>query len=289
MKSAGHLRNLMLPLFIVYAFIAMGQDTSLTKSKNRFGQNGFYTLSFISSDTKKLNTLNQFFLSANCTFSYSRQTTGAETSIELKTDLSYTRFLDSAWIKNSDNVTFNFLVRQNKAQSIRTSFNCLLKTQLTDTWVYQRTNKGTTKLWKSGPLTPAVMNISYGMIVKLSERSYVNFGLASIKFNSWNVQQRPSDTAQFRAKNIGVNSEYGCTILVSADESLTKFVSLENRTTIFCNGIKKDGIGFDIQNRFWIRLYKNLRLKIENKLVLDTKTETGVQKRTEILLGLFFK
>lgn len=285
MITRRHIRNPVMPimLFVIILF------TTPCFSIHSWRKEGFFTASFISAE-KGTFAINNFLLANNSVITLAGKNKKYEFQCELRTDLSYSKFLDSIWFKNNDQMLLNLLLTEtDKSKRTRWSANLTVRSQLTDTWTYRLNRNILTKTWRSGPMTPGTVNLSYGMNVKLSGSSSINAGLATIRLNSFNIDKNVTDSTDLRAGKVGVRSTYGCNLLFSINEKLFSFMSIENRSLLFIHSLSEKGITLDLHNRIWFRLYKNIRLKIDTGLQFDPATGKKVRMRHEWLIGWYLK
>ncbi len=263
------------------------RDTDYRTSK--ITVEGFATASFIKTNNKRIQVLNSFFfaLSGNTVLSINKSK--CDKFLELRTDLGYTKFTDSIWIKNTDNLWLLFSYRTVSEKKFRNSINASLRTQLTDTWLsipnYTGKNE---RQWRSGPLTPGTTILSYGLNYRFDERTDISVSYASLKIYSF-IPKPESQTPVFiRAGKVSVNSEYGFNFQLRLEEPINHFISVENRTSFFATGLKKESMIFDFQNRIWVNIYRNIRVRIDSKFFYDALQATGIQSKYELLVGIFF-
>lgn len=266
-----------------------GEDSILTKSKGEWKCTGFCTVSWSGWTDGQLKE--QRFLSfvANQNVNYHKKKSKTEHQLEIRTDLSYTKWIDSTWIKNTDAGYLNYQCKKSEGMYLRSSFTINLRSQFTDTWTYRTSGNKQVRSWKNGPMTPGTLIIAYGKTADISPTSSITLGLVGAEIKTYNIHMQKNDTAEVQWGKVGMQSLLGWNVGLSINEKLCTFVSLDNRSQFFLSKFKKTGMNADVQTRIWIDLYKNIRIKLENKLIFNPKDKIPFRQRNEVMIGLFLK
>ena len=210
---------------------------------------------------------------------------------ELHTDLSYIHFIDSTTIKSTDDIFLSSIWAFMEQPHFKNSFIINLKSQLTNTWEYPYINNLKVRKWKSGPLLPANFLAGYGINFNIGKTSYLNISFATIKINSFpKTDNFPVETNVFASTNkVQFNSEYGFNLQSYIRLPLLKNFLMENRTSLFGNGIDKKTLNLDIQNIFSLQTSQAMKIRFENKVAYEHRISSRIQYRFEILIGYSFK
>jgi hypothetical protein len=233
---------------------------------------------------QKNNSIN-FYSSA--ILEYRKNTTKLYRLHQLNTEISYSKYLDSIWVKEADYFYLNNIWTFNSTASIKNSFTFNLKTQIADTWLY-RTSRPSLKKWTSGPLLPASVVAGYGLNIKWDNGSFINFSFAALKLNT----HPHFETSNTEIKNSIVtdkviySSTYGLQMQIYFTVQINKILYWEYRTLFFTSGIDKHDLNFDLQNTVSCSPVKFLKIKFDQKASYDIIASENIQLRFELLLGI---
>jgi len=252
-----------------------------------FLANVFIASSFINNKNWKGIDNNSLFVTSSTNLSYKKNNTNSSRINELRLELGYQNFFDSAWIKTSDNFFISSIWILNKRQGLKESFSLSLKTQLTDTWDYTILKPDDKPTWKSGPFVPFTFITGYGMNWFFRENSYVNFSFVSIK-----IYSRPKAENIFLENKIIAKtdkviffSDYGFNLQGVLKKKLSLNSSWENKFSFFSKGLEKKTTNFDMQNTFSFFPFHYIKIRFENKITYDFTVSNKLQFRNELLVG----
>jgi len=235
---------------------------------------------------------NYFFL-GNIDYSLRVSSDKFKQLYQVRGELGFLKFIDSTWFKNSDN--FNILTQwtEYSTKAITHSYSIILKTQFTDTWKYNSDINGeTTREWRGGILNPATLMIAYGLNYDFWERCFINLALATIKVSTrprYDNELLPTEKELARTAKSFIISEYGMSIQSAITKKISGNVSWDNKTLFFTNGINKNQITWDFQNRFTFVSLKYLQLRADTHIVYDPQYSYRFQYKQELLIGLFYE
>ena len=206
---------------------------------------------------------------------------------ELRSEINYQKFIDSSWVKNSDNIFLSSIWILNKKEGFKNSYSVSFKTQLTNTWEPSYQIPGS-RILKSGPFLPFTFVAGYGIHRTFWKNSYVNISFASIKINSIpRTEEAVKENKYFATTNKMIfKSEYGLNIQSVINRNISKFVTWENKVSCFTTVFNRNSLIFDIQNRVSVKLNRFLKIKLVYTLDYDIIISEKLQTKYELLVGL---
>jgi len=206
--------------------------------------------------------------------------------LEFRSEINYQKFIDSVWIKNSDNLFISSIWVINETKKLKSSFHVSIKTQLTNSWDQSSPNS-VKQTWKSGPMLPFAFIAGYGLNKKFRNNSYLNISVITVK-----IESRPRTILSSKdIKTLAVtdkiifDSEYGINIQSCLSKNILKKLLWENRITSFANGIEASNVKFDLQNTLAIKPLPYMKIRLAQNLIYDYTLSKKIQSRHELLVG----
>lgn len=316
------MKHLTLILFLLnanyYSVFSQVPDSSLTydtltintlhkpsdSDETRFQQT---LVSFASSYTANQNWQNNdyknYSLMGNVDEQYRKSSKKFLQVYQFRGELSYLKFVDSTqaahWLKNSDFFNLSAQWTEFSEKKLKHSYSFLLKSQFTDTWKYSYVSSKNisepdtyTRKWKGGFMNPATITLAYGLNYTFGRNSYINFAFATV-----NVYTRPraSDALLATEKELARTertlfiSEYGMSIQSLIQHKLNDYVIWDNKINFFSNGINRNQVNLDFQNRVTFRFLKYFQFRVSTYLIYNPLYSFRMQYRHEFLTGIFWE
>ena len=237
---------------------------------------------------KNWNGINNssFIVSGYANLTYKKKKTKSTRIQEYRSEINYQKFIDSLWIKNSDNLFLSSIWLKNERDGFVNSFAISLKTQHTVSWDYSSA-KSNTPIWKSGPMLPFALIAGYGINKTFPRDSYFNISFASVKINSMPRSKLNLQEDKFLAKTdkIIFNSEYGLNIQTVLNKIICSRITWENKTSFFTTGLNRKSIMFDMQNIISIKPNRFLKIKFVSNATYDFQISDKLQTKYQLLVG----
>ncbi len=83
--------------------------------------------------------------------------------------------------------------------------------------------------------------------------------------------------------------QYGGSVVVAINHPLTDRIDWINSSRFFYNAFDRDHVSMDFMNRFSIKLWKYLQLRIESRAGYDPMMSYNIKFSQEFLLGVFYE
>jgi len=213
-------------------------------------------------------------------------------SHKLLADLSYLKFIDSTWAKGIDRVQANFLWSRS-AKKWTHSYSAMLATQFlpNEQLVYDEQTERTHTERFGGPLSPGILELSYGATWVPWPLSTVQFSFATVRLlsNPKAALQSPAHKHLAESANTVFDMQYGGSLLISINHPLNDRVLWMNNSRVFCNAFDRDHIAFELMNRFGIKLWKYLQLRLDTRMGYDPLVNYKLKFSQEVMLGIFYE
>lgn len=208
-------------------------------------------------------------------------------------DLSYIKFIDSLWFKNTDRFQMNLLWSEEGAR-FRHSYAINFSTQILPSFHYNydfenRVNIRERTAWG---FCPSTLEMGYGITKQFWETSSINLAFATIKMSALPLNstfENASDEQLAKGNRAYYKLEYGLMFTTNIQKRLNDRVTWMNGSRFFCNAFNRDQVTLDIQNRITIQLWKFLQLRFETRLAYNPLTNYHFQFSQEVMLGAGFE
>jgi len=214
--------------------------------------------------------------------------------IQIKSDVGYLKFTDSIWDKQTDSWKISWMLDEFSSQKITHSYSANIFSQWLNSYRYSNMdNDVTKKKWKGGIFNPLMFTFAYNLTANFWQSSYALLGLASIRLNTKpryigaiEPVQKPSVTLphSWILFNYGLSGQ-----LFIIQKKITDNIIWDNSSLIFVNGISKDQVYFDLQNRVAIICLKYLQFRIDTHIIYDPLTNYKLQFNQQFLFGIYFE
>jgi hypothetical protein len=280
------------------------QLQSLNVGKTQFQQ---ILISFATSYTANQNwqgnDYKNFSLIANADYQRRIDSKKFSQTYQFRGELSFLQFIDSIqaslWLKNSDFFNLSAQWIEYSERALKHSYSVLLNSQFADSWKYTwipaaspGENPFYKREWKGGLMNPATVTLAYGLNYSFWRTSYVNFAFATI-----NIYARPrvddallpTEKELARTEKTLFISEYGMSIQSTIQRRFNEYVLWDNKISFFANGLNKNQVNFDFQNRITFRFLKYLQFRVSTYLIYNPIYSYQMQYRHEFLTGIFFE
>jgi hypothetical protein len=226
----------------------------------------------------------------NVDYSYKTAAPAFKKLFQFRGELGFLKFVDSIWYKNSDNINIAAQWTNNSAKSITHSYSIILKSQFTDTWKYSTGMNGEiSREWLGGILNPATLTIAYGLNYDFWKYCFFNLAPVAVKINTRPLGDDPllpGEKELSRTKKSIIVREYGLTAQSSISKKIYENISWDSKTHIFSNGISKNRVTLDFQNRITFSFPKYIQFRADSHIVYDPVYSYRLQYKQEILFGV---
>jgi hypothetical protein len=262
-----------------------------------------FATSYTANQNWQGNDYKNFSLMANADYQYRINSKKFSQVYQFRGELSYLQFVDSIqasrWLKNSDFFNLSAQWTDYSVSMLKHSYSVLIKSQFTDSWNYILVPPADgsetytyRRKWAGGLMNPSTITLAYGLNYNFWRNSYINFAFATI-----NVYTRPrTDNALLptekelaRSERALFISEYGMSIQSMIQRKFNNYVLWDNKINFFSNGLNKNQVNFDFQNRITFRFLKYFQFRVSTYLVYNPIYSYQMQYRHEFVTGIFFE
>ncbi len=207
----------------------------------------------------------------------------------VQTQLGYTSFIDSTWIKSTDAFKIHLRWMEKRSKKMTHTYFFQMQSQWMNTW--QQTAEK--KIWRGGFMNPAAITLGYSFSFDFLENSNLLVAPATLQLN---IQPEQSTSIAFKerpllkSKHSHIYSRYGFSAFLNMDEYFYKdFILLQHRSQFFLNAMTAQQIQFDISNRLCFRFLKYVQLRFDTTITYLPEQTLKLQYKQEVLLGIFYE
>jgi len=206
-------------------------------------------------------------------------------------DLSYLKFIDSIWIKNTDRLNMNLLWSEDGHKfrhSYAINFNTQMLPSYTYRYDYETGQNHSEKI--SYVFCPATLDLGYGMVRNFWNASNLNLAFATLKLSSYPLINGETPEQQLaHGKNAWYKMEYGLALSTNIRKPIGERVEWWNDSKLFCNAINRDQVTFDFNNKIIVKLLRYLQLRFDTRMSYQPLINYKLQFSQEVTLGVFFE
>jgi hypothetical protein len=206
-------------------------------------------------------------------------------------DLGVTRFLDSIWIKSSDQFIISLQFRERK-RKVMLNYSLLFRSQLFNGYYYSRSGYDIKKSQTGSFLMPFKLELGYGMAWEFWDHSTFNLALATLRtrgfLNTFNRSFSENNEKVARTKNGYVVMDYGLSGQWYISKDIHERLEWLSQGRFFLNGVNRDEVGVDFSNQFKFTIWKFFKLVFDSTIIYDPYFSYKMQTKHEVLIGWFF-
>ncbi len=208
-------------------------------------------------------------------------------------DLSYLKFIDSLWFKNTNRIAINLLWHEQQSKILH-SYSLAFQSQFLPSYQYNYDyeKRIMVRSHSAYSFNPSALELGYGALLQFWQTSSINFAFASLRFTS---TPKPSaisadELPHFATTNRSyLNINYGFSVSTNIRKKMGDRVEWWNNSRVFCNAVDREHINFECLNRINIKLWKYLQLRFDTKLAYNPQLNYNIQFSQEVLVGIFFE
>jgi hypothetical protein len=268
-------------------FVVANEDSVLTK---KTVVRADLSSSYTSEKTWWNETQNYIHIKAYSEARYRKtKTSGWGHDHFIQTQLGYTSFIDSSWIKSTDAFKIHFRWMEKRSKKMTHTYFFQMQSQWFNTWQQIPDQK----IWKGGFMNPAAITLGYSFSFDFLENSTLLLAPATFQVN---IQPELSNSIAFKERPLlktnggHVYSRYGFSAFLNIDEYFYKdFILWQHRSQLFFNALTAQQIQFDISNRLCFRFFKYVQLRFDTSLTYLPEQTLKLQYKQEVLLGIFYE
>lgn len=284
----------MLILLLLLAQGKIGSAQDRDSAQNVFSQlNGALSSSYTANANWQGQDFQHYAFAGNLVARHQKNGVRWNHQHALLADLSYIKFIDSLWIKNTDRIVFQLLWSEEGAR-FRHSYAINFNTQLLPSYQYNYDfeSRSMNKERTAWGFCPATLEAGYGMTRQFWETSSINLAFATIRMSALpqnTTFDSASDQQLARGKRAYYTLDYGLLLTTNIQRKLNDRVTWMNASRFFCNAFNRDQVSLDIQNRITFQLWKFLQLRFETRLAYNPLINYHFQFSQEVMLGAGFE
>lgn len=287
---------LIFQLFHINVYLTLAQsdlDLVDTKKKSLLFKVGLCGTFTNQNHWNNENSSNILF-SNNIDFNYRITSKKFLQNYQFKSDLGYTKLLDSVWMKNIDYWKININWSEIQSRKLTHSYSLLINSQFLPTYRYQYeiSTDNYEKRKVASVFNPGRVTLAYGLNYQFWQGNYINFNFASISFYSkptYTGNYKPDDNSVGRTNNSYLYFDYGFNINAMIYYKINEVIQWENTSYYFMNGVNKNQIQFDIVNRVIFVLWKYVQFRVDTHLIYDPKYSYNIQNQNAFTIGLVYE
>jgi len=276
-------------ILLVSGLFTLAQDSTTTSTFLQTSLSASYTANnnWQGQDFKNLS------FAGSINYRYGRSTLNWRQQHFLMANLSYLKFIDSLWLKNTDVINIQLLWNEEQAK-IQHSYSVLFQSQFLPAYnhSYNHELRKNIKSKSSYSFNPASLDLAYGAIFSFWDFSNINFAIANLRFSSsprFSTSQQIEPPHFANTNHAFLNLSYGFSISTNIRKKIGDRVEWWNNSRIFCNAADRDHLNFDFNNRINVKLWKCLQLRFDTRLAYNPLVNYKIQFGQEVLLGVFFE
>lgn len=265
-------------------------DTSKVVSQKFTGS---VASSFTNSQNWKGSTFNSLSVALNIDFNRMTETKNSNILFVVKTELGFTKFIDSLWNKHADKLNCNF-VWKHKKRKIDHSCEASLTTQLLNSYLYTYDPlvKQTKSEWSGSLLNPATLDVGYGFAYSFWKNSMLNFSFATVRLKTEPIIKSltlKDNKAIGRINRGQVFFDYGISAQALTDKDFTDNFSFHSTARFYMKGFNRESVEMDVSNKLNYKVWKWVQLRADIKMIYDPLISYKMQYRNELLFGVFYE
>lgn len=258
---------------------------------SRFEINSYFATSFSYHKNWQRSRNNTISLNGSFTARHDKTTNVSEHHFLFKSDLSYTKFIDSIWQKETDTWMLSLQWNKKADNKFTRSWSLLANGQYLNTYSYvygndQRIHKKIVGDWSA----PSSLEMGWGFNYAITQQSRINVTLATIKSSTRPRQADelvPENLFSFKRGYVVSDYGFGTQIFIKEYIGYSKLL-WENVTTFFGNGISKDRIQFQTSNKLTMKVWKYMQIVFDTRIVYDPLFSYKLQFRQELIIGTYW-
>jgi hypothetical protein len=282
--------------FIPAFFAACCTSKAQTSSDTTIVSTTLYT-SLCTSYTANKNWQGQDFqniaFNSNILFKHNLSSNKLKHAHVIIADLGYLKFVDSIWTKSQDRIQLNLLWNSQQGR-IKHSYSFSLNSQFMPNKraVFNEEMNRIIETKVGGIFQPFSAEIGYGAVVNFWKKCNINFAFATINFSGY-----PRDFPSNKISDVHFASShknfydmaYGLSLQTNIQKPIEKHLEWINNSRFFANQFDKNHVNFDLNNRFIIKIWKYLQVRLDTKISYNPLVNYHLQFSQEILFGLFYQ
>ncbi len=290
MKYFLFVYNICLLTFCHSCFGTVVSDTSQTTIK-KFSVN--LSTSFLNTSNWKGSSFTSFSTTVNSDFYLATTTKSANSVFTIKSDLGFTKFIDSIWSKHADKL-YAQLIWKKKNKKIDQSYASSITAQLLNSYLYQydAIQKTTSKTLNGSFFNPAILDAGYGIGISFWNNSIFNLSVASaqVRIEPTSNTSEINSGLKLGAVNHGlILFDYGCSVQLLVLKSWKDRIEINSSNKFFLEGFELSHLHVDMTHKINYAIWKWLQLRADIRLVYDPTTSMKMQYRNELMLGVFYE
>lgn len=250
--------------------------------------------SYIIKKNNNEQNINSILFLSNADYYYKTTAKKFNQSVNFKSDAGYAKQSDSIWTKYTDNWRLNWSMNELSSRTFSHAYLLSIKSQWLNNWRYVRVdNELYSRQWRSGFMNPASLTFSYNITKSFWQNSTVMLGLTSIRANikpRYKGAIEPANSPFAATSHSWIMLNFGLSGQVFIfRKKISETVDWDNTSQFFINGVSKDQVTFDIQNRISIKFLKYLQFRIDSHILYDPLINYKMQLDQQFLLGVFYE
>ena len=280
--------------FFINVNISICSDSLHIKSnKSLTVFNGSLSSSYIIQKNYYTENLNNFLFLLNLDY-FNRKYNDSQNQLwRFKSDLGFIKYIDSIWIKSNDKWRLDWIYDDISSRKFSHSYNIMVKSQWLDSWKYFNTQtEKLSKEWHGGFLNPLEMTFSYNVRFSFWDFNSILLGLTSIQLENlprFHNAIEPSGGSLARTNNSWVTLNFGLSSkILIFQKQISENVLWDNSSNLFINGVNKEAINFDIENRLSFIFFKRMQFRFETNVRYDPRLSYKLQYELGFLIGFFY-
>lgn len=241
-----------------------------------------------------LQDLNSFLMMNSFDILLKKSSPSFDQTWRFKSDLGFLQVVDSTWNKYIDYWKINWRYNEITSRTLTHVYSFDLSSQWLDTRRYIRKpdDKGV-RQWRGGVFNPATLLIAYNINMNFWEYSNMMVGLTSIQLTTkprYIGAKEPIVKSFAQTRHSWVLLNYGLSLQAFIySKKIGDNVIWDNTSTAFVNGVSKDQVNFNFQNRITVKFLKYFQFRVDTHIIYDPLYSYQLQFDQEFLIGIFYE
>lgn len=248
---------------------------------------------FLNSSNWKGSSFSSFSTTVNSDFYLANTTNNSNMVFTVKSDLGFTKFIDSIWNKHADKLYSQLIWKKNKSK-IDQSYAIAITAQMFNSYSYQydAIQKVTSKTLTGSFFNPANFDAGYGIGISFWKNSIFNLSVASARIRidpTINSSEMSNSLLLGSVRRGIILFDYGFSLQLLVLKSWKEKFEINSSGKIFMEGFEFSHPHLDMSHKINYAIWKWLQLRADIRMVYDPSTSMKMQYRNELLFGVFYE
>ncbi len=272
-----------------WCYASAAGDTSKIIAKKFVGN---VSTSFSNSENWKGSTFNSLSAALDIDFNRSKTTDKSNYLFVVRSELGFTKFIDSVWDKHADKLFCSYIWKRKK-KKVDHSASFSLTTQMLNSYLNSidpLTGVASSE-WSGTFFNPAILDCSYGMAVSFWKNSMWNLSIATVRLKT---EPKTQNKGELSGNKVGTINrgwlllDYGVSTQLITSHNLSRNINMNTTAKFFMKGWNRESVELDVNHKFNYVVWKWIQVRADFKIVYDPVVSLKMQYHNELLFGVFY-